>query len=837
MAKAISRGSVAVALAWAASASAQSYTAIHGPYLCDVAPDGWPAANCCAASNPGSPFNTKYACAANNKATARQNILLIVSDDQAYCQYGFMSGRCTNQAGTAGTTCTADTDCEAGYTCRRPTPPATLPAFTGKPDPDDTSLLRLNDAACRNRQPPRGSVAACPGDEDVVTRADDSFHFDRTKFPCADTPKAARPPLNTLAIDKLATYGAVFPRAHVAGTMCKPSRRTMLNGRHQRHLQWLWPGSGRYECSRTGTAIPGQGCGNPVSTTCPTGRACATTRAIAEWLKKGYRAPSGNGVCSGGICQGNPNLSCATNDACYEGTYKAFGFGKLEVLAKTQGGFDVESYLGRKVGKFECRYAADVSGCTAKLANHEIPTDPVFEQTAGLKKVTDALRGTVKCYTAAGTEQTACDPNVGLRIYQEFPFFVWYGPNIPHKGAPWTDLDALSLYDADIMQRAQREHYGRVSWLDRGIGALTYHLMRSCSCDRSGVPRSLWDNTVVIFLTDQGFFMPEAKFSPTDTTHRTPLIISTPEHRAGTLTPKVFDDELASAVDLVPTILRYADMNYFATSTTGDVVRDEYTFARDLKEWIDAGGVPAPPGGYAHVTKERRLQFGEQGRSGVKGGANSESGGWPRYLITKPGLLGVCSASVSAGLDNHQHLQGCIDTSHCSAGTCRTKTMGGNWKRCVNRPDTACGDSANSGGAAGPCAAGLCVSLTCTSSASASHRYKDFEGKSCSDNTDCIPPDGVCEPIVLKVVSDSNSDPVRVYDLGYTPDENLNTSVEEDPNDLGVNEYLDIDLKTAFELCLDDFGHLNSTTREWEGKSAPGAGCPDPFRDFAHGNN
>jgi hypothetical protein len=79
----------------------------------------------------------------------RPNILVIVADDQAYCQYGFMAGYCDSNPHLS---CQYDRDCplvgEDFDMCKRDAAGTTHDPGAGG------ATLRLNDPACRYRQRP-----------------------------------------------------------------------------------------------------------------------------------------------------------------------------------------------------------------------------------------------------------------------------------------------------------------------------------------------------------------------------------------------------------------------------------------------------------------------------------------------------------------------------------------------------------------------------------------------------------------------------------------------------------------------------------------------------------
>jgi hypothetical protein len=308
------------------------YATRYGAYLCDPG-SGWPetgASGCCSAAGTKPSWDcrdntTGNPHAAVSEATDRRNILLVVSDDQDYCLYGFMAGVCSKRLSN-GTlkTCTDESDClpdhgscvgsrdlrscsgNAGMSCATDVDCGGSGNCTGTPPTD--APLRLNELTCRNRQPRRphrtdSYCTATDGDPKLDRRR---LRFDRANAPCSATPRPARPAMSTPRLDAIAKQAAVFPRAYVAGTQCKNSRRTMLHGRYPRHMQYLWEntGRGRAECRRKAAGNNPLGClivQDPDSA-CPLSapdNICETQHAMGYWLN------SARPSCSGGAAQCN----------------------------------------------------------------------------------------------------------------------------------------------------------------------------------------------------------------------------------------------------------------------------------------------------------------------------------------------------------------------------------------------------------------------------------------------------------------------------------------------------------------------------------------------------
>jgi arylsulfatase A-like enzyme len=634
------------------------------------------------------------------------NILLVVSDDHAYCHYGFVRtlGACPD-----GTPCDADADC-APDRCRF-------------------------ELTCRNR----GIIPAKDGG---------SFPFDRAQYDSTDLH------VTTPYLDDLARNGAVFPRAHVVANICWTSRQTLLLGRHARHVNYLMNGGdGTMECRDSR-----QGCTSNAD--CP-GSACVPVRTIPTLLK---------------------TLSSAG--------YRTFASGKLQFI-NNEHGFDAENVRSATpgVGKFKCTdqctsedrcdaSCPECGACQQDLVAGDIPP----EAHERVREIRDFIESDTHGIIEA-TETTS---------KQRHPFFVWYGPHIPHKPTtpePFFDGYYTAATYAPL-KPAQRKHLARISWLDMGIGAILEYLKSACVCVRdpeTPTKRSLFERTVVVFLADQGFLLPKAKGNDRENTHRTVMIVSEPRHRDGAapVPPHVFAEDFANATDVLQTVMAYAGIP--------SAERFAYPFARDLRPFMENPTASGPV---------RDLQYGDKGQSSVP------TKGSNHYAINRPGTVGVCATTPTA----NGHRKPCIHAKDCKAdGTeaCVMPSGSGLARRCVNRPGVACDDD-------GDCAVGLCNGTTCVAGAGA---YKDREGAGCVGNPAACVPAGACQPVMLKVEVDAKGRAKRAYDLNADPDQQTQL-LKVDP------VYLGPCITYEFERCLNQFANYDPNARTTTAPAHPG-GCPE----------
>ena len=142
----------------------------------------------------------------------------------------------------------------------------------------------------------------------------------------------------------------------------------------------------------------------------------------------------------------------------------------------------------------------------------------------------------------------------GLRPVEDFldecgdkPFFIWYAPFLPHTPHnPPARL--LKKYATDGRSIHVARYYAMCEWFDETCGELLGILEK----------RKLADNTLVVYVTDNGWiqresgrgYAPKSKRSPNDGGIRTPIMLRWP----GKIAPKEYDT-LVNSIDLAPTIL------------------------------------------------------------------------------------------------------------------------------------------------------------------------------------------------------------------------------------------------------------------------------------------
>jgi len=133
-----------------------------------------------------------------------------------------------------------------------------------------------------------------------------------------------------------------------------------------------------------------------------------------------------------------------------------------------------------------------------------------------------------------------------LEATRDKPFFIWYAPMMPHT--PHTPPERLlAKYQQPDRPLPIAKYYAMCEWFDETVGELLGMLDQ----------RGLADNTLVVFVTDNGWiqqpngngFAPKSKRSPYDGGLRTPILVRWP----GRVSPAKFETPVSS-LDIVPTI-------------------------------------------------------------------------------------------------------------------------------------------------------------------------------------------------------------------------------------------------------------------------------------------
>ncbi len=159
-------------------------------------------------------------------------------------------------------------------------------------------------------------------------------------------------------------------------------------------------------------------------------------------------------------------------------------------------------------------------------------------------------------FDASGAAQSGCAEWVALLQDRprDQPFFCWLAAVDPHRDyRPGTIPEPHSvdevivppyLPDTEATRKDLAAYYDEISRLDHYVGEVLQEL------DAQGVA----DDTLVIFMSDNGRPFPRCKTTVYDSGIRTPLIARWP----GRIQPGIVTEALVSSVDLAPTFLKIA---------------------------------------------------------------------------------------------------------------------------------------------------------------------------------------------------------------------------------------------------------------------------------------
>ncbi len=168
---------------------------------------------------------------------------------------------------------------------------------------------------------------------------------------------------------------------------------------------------------------------------------------------------------------------------------------------------------------------------------------------------------------------------IDMAVSEEKPFFVWYGPFLPHT--PHNPPERLlKKYQVEGRSETVAKYYAMCEWFDETCGQLIDYL------DDKGVR----DNTLIVYICDNGWiqdpdskkYAPRSKQSANEGGVRQPTIYNWP----GVIEPKVYEDELVSAIDIFPTMLSAAGVPLPAEDYPGldlmPVMRDGKELGRSI---------------------------------------------------------------------------------------------------------------------------------------------------------------------------------------------------------------------------------------------------------------
>ncbi|HEV7732790.1 MAG TPA: sulfatase-like hydrolase/transferase [Candidatus Binatia bacterium] len=567
-------------------------------------------------------------------------------------------------------------------------------------------------------------------------------------------------------LDLLAGHGTVFPVAHNSAPWCFPSLFSIVTGRYQRSFD--------------GVAKPAE-----VFGTLP--RSLRRLQGVAGAVTDPYDAT--NAI--GGYC--------------------AFLGGKLTDRLGDPG-FHAYARTGeRSIGRTRCIAGA---GDGPPLCGSE--TLPTYEPTkifrgSDLFEFLDTLQYRV--------------PNVQPATFAMQNFFAWYAPRIPHQPLRAPDVirrylfgngptyplggvfnlgaycsgascpTSVTAFDETVFGDVH-ELDGNLWWMDDSLreirkylamqgaphcvtnaGQSRFDVTTPAACNgtwASAVTPDLERNTVIMFLADNGWHLPDSKHSFTENGYRTRLIVFDPRNlpsvpswdpQVEPVLPPNESPALAHGIDIFPTALGFA-LDTPGTQLCPQAPDGSRCDGRDLRPHLaTAPGGPAAPETLRHALCGHNTQ---------KVTSPTKS----RYLLTRPGSVGRCTVLTAPA---------CTTDASCGANAF---CLGGH---CASRIETACAGTANCAAGA-VCLGGRCrTAPSCIEDADCSALLpgrtvacvakdkkwcRNSPGTSCSTHDDCPAcPAGaaacsrLCEARQLKFYVNPGGKNPEMSDLFIDPDE------------------------------------------------------------------
>ena len=238
----------------------------------------------------------------------------------------------------------------------------------------------------------------------------------------------------------------------------------------------------------------------------------------------------------------------------------------------------------------------------------------------------------------------------------------------------------------------------------------------------SGV--TLADDTVLVYLSDNGFFIPRSKSHFTENGYRTILLLFDPRSPS----PARLDTDLAHSADILPTFLGFA------------------------------GGYASPPPSGLNGRDLRQADATHRLRTALCGPKVHSHSTTDRYLLTNAAAAGRCAAAGVASA------RACVDDGDCAANeTCAS--VGSTW--CSN----------TSAGRSIPCSTDTdCRAAPCKTCSKA-------ESRPCEDDADCGRW-GSCVPAASALACRCDRPAVKLY-VGQTGDA-ATTDLLRDPDETRI---------------------------------------------------
>jgi hypothetical protein len=508
----------------------------------------------------------------------------------------------------------------------------------------------------------------------ILTVTDDQgdYHYGSAKTAHSTQSGQAVPAPITPNMDLLSQYGTAFPIAHNAAAWCLPSLDTMITGRHQR--SFVVPAAVTTSWDKTFLTVP------------------EVLRSLGKSTDPVLSDPTRGNV-TGGYC------SVMLGKA---------GFGA------SQTGFHAQAGGSSQVGRISdtCTQSGTAAPrCGTGAEDYGADTSPsVRHNPVGLPgNMGDLFKFIGSLIYPHGNPVT----------YSVTPFFAWYAPHVPHwpcltesssKGLEImhylfgsdpgfsagvfqlganSSLHSIFVNEKDTNDDAIR-YYSSVWMVDDELREIRKFLVKArtaqcigtdgphwefqgaqsscvpsarscpgCAWFNGGIPAdasvSLEQNTVLMVLSDNGWFEPNAKHRLRENGYRTRLIVFDPT-RASSIpswssppvnsTPRA-NTAVAHAADLMPTIVGYA-MGTDHQSCPQTLIPNPNGGVYTTGYYESCDGLPLQRQLYTSSSSPPDTPDQLRGSLCAHQTVNEKKAEPVRYLVTRPGTVGRCYQTSAA---------------------------------------------------------------------------------------------------------------------------------------------------------------------------------------------
>ncbi len=585
------------------------------------------------------------------------------------------------------------------------------------------------------------------------------------------------PAPKTPSLDVLSGYGTVFPVAHNTASWCFPSLASILTGRYQKDF------NGQRKVSEDFcTMLP---------------------NAVRELV-------------------GEPAANDPYNQGNKVGGYCTMMAGKF-TGALDESAFDATAKTGaRRLGRNACipGGTGQPPQCGTGATSPYSPFSATVTEDSDVFNWLDSL-----VYRQPGSNPAQ---------YAMQHFFMWYAPRVPHQPlrSPQPVLDFLfgasgSFPLAGVMDLGQycsgstcqpvvsafdennfgtvKEYFGNIWWADDNLrelrrflaaetaphcigadGRSRFDVANAANCASAGLKWSsvlpdLERNTIFIYMSDNGWQLPNSKHAYTENGYRTEMIVYDPrtlpslpswDPTQGTPPPPQFNPAVAHSTDVLPTMLGFAVGT--SGSTPCPTSPDGITCTgKDLgAHLVTTPGGPAAPETLRHALCGHHTK-------------RTTSPTRARFMLTRPGSIGRCTNPANAACTTSAE---CGAGEFCLGGFC---TVDGAQTACATNMQCAAGAACLGGKCrTGPvclgdddCASLLDPSYVCT--ARSAKWCRNAPNVACTSSADCpvcpttvagasspAPCGRLCETRSLKFyVNPGAVASVQLSDLFLDPDE------------------------------------------------------------------